>query len=95
MNFIPYNRHILVDMCEEKQEEKNNIIMLPSDYERPKSPYALCTIIDIADDCEIKLKRTEKIVAERRMLHQIDIEGQEFFLVMENYVYGRIHEDRD
>jgi len=93
MNFIPYNRHILVGIHEEKEEQTNNIIVLPSDYEKPKSPYVVCNVLDIADDCEMKLKQTERIVVERRMLHAIEIENQEYFLVLENYVYGRIHED--
>ena len=30
------------------------------------------------------------IVVERRMLHKVDVEGETFYLVLENYVFGRI-----
>ena len=36
MNLVPYNRHILVSICEDSQEEENNLLVLPSDYEKPK-----------------------------------------------------------
>ena len=93
MNFVPYNRHILVNVCEEPQEEKNNVIVLPSDYEKPKSPYVLCDVIDVADDCETNVKQMQRVIAERRMLHKIEVENQEFHLVLENYIYGRLNED--
>jgi co-chaperonin GroES (HSP10) len=93
MNLVPHNRHILVSVCEDTQEEENNLIVLPSDYEKPKSPYVVCDVLDVADDCETNIKQTQRVIAERRMLHTIEVEEQEFHLILENYIYGRINED--
>tara|TARA_Y100000593_G_C4177156_1_gene270094 strand:+ start:254 stop:535 length:282 start_codon:yes stop_codon:yes gene_type:complete len=93
MNLVPHNRHILVSVCEHTQEEENNLIVLPSDYEKPKSPYVVCDVLDVADDCETNIKQMQRVIAERRMLHTIEVEEQEFHLILENYIYGRINED--
>ena len=35
----PFNRHLLVEPLEEEEEEAESVIVLPTDYEKPQSPY--------------------------------------------------------
>lgn len=92
MKFSPKNRHLWVNPHEEKQEEGENLkILVPTDYEKPKSPYVMATVMKTSDDCTILgIAPGSKVIVERRMLHNLEIEGKNIYLVLENYVYGRI-----
>ena len=37
MHFIPYNRHLVIDLIEEEEKIDESVIVLPSDYEKPQS----------------------------------------------------------
>ena len=89
MRLQPDNRHILVRPIEEETEEELAIV-LPTGYEKPQSPYALCEVLANAMDCKLHPHIGEHIIVERRMLHKIEVNGETFYLVLENYVFGRI-----
>lgn len=94
MTFVPTNRHILVEPIEEQEEEKNNmLIVLPEDYKKPTSPYLACRVVSVADDSKLvdKLKKDNIVAIERRMLHKIELQGSEFYLIQDNFVFGRIN----
>ena len=92
MKFSPNNRHLWVKPHDDEEEESENLkILIPTDYEKPKSPYLTATVLALADDCRINSVNPEDtVVIERRMLHNLEIEGKNIYLVLENYVYGRI-----
>ena len=94
MIFEPFNRHLYVMPVEEEEDENIHKIVLPNDYKVPQSPYVVCDIIGIANDCDINLELGNRILVERRMLHEINAEDETIYIVLQNYVYGRInHED--
>jgi hypothetical protein len=95
--FTPYNRHLVVDLIEEKTEEQESIVVLPSDYKKPASPFVKALVIDVADDSKFRdtLKLNDVILAERRMLHKVEISEYSFYLILENYIYGRINNEID
>ena len=86
----PFNRHILIKLVEKKQEEKESLIVLPTDYKKPESPHQLAEVLGFSDDCSIDLSIGDKVVFEKRMLHKIQIDDKTYYLVLENYIYGRI-----
>tara|TARA_R110000851_G_scaffold108069_5_gene228878 strand:+ start:160 stop:432 length:273 start_codon:yes stop_codon:yes gene_type:complete len=88
MHLEPFNRHLLVLPTFEDQEETK--IILPENYKRPESPYVVCDILGISNDCSINLDIGSKIVVERSMLQEIKAGGETNYLVLENYVYGRL-----
>ena len=49
MNFEPFNRHVVVEIVEEKKEEKG-IVVLPTDYQKPISPYVKAVVIECSKD---------------------------------------------
>lgn len=95
MHFTPFNRHLVVDLVEEKKEEQDSFVVLPTDYERPQSAYAKVTVLEVSPDSKLhdKLSLNDTILVERRMLHKVDIKQNSFYLVLENYVYGRITDE--
>ena len=94
MKFVPSNRHILVSLIDTEEAEDDNIaIVLPEAYEKPQSPYALCEVLENAPDCKLWPETGSQIVVERRMLHKIEINQKTFYLILENYVFGRIKDE--
>ena len=95
MNFTPFNRHLVVDIIEDQAESQDSIVVLPSDYEKPQSPYAKALIIEVAVDSKFygKLSVNDVVLVEKRMLHKVDISEYSFYLVLENYIYGRINNE--
>ena len=93
MKLIPENRHLLVEPIEEKEEKLKGVkILTPDDYKRPESPYVLCKVVNVADNCTTtEIAIDNEVIVERRMLHKVDISDKSFYLVLENYIYGRIH----
>jgi len=90
--FTPFNRHIMVDLVEETEKAENSLVVLPTDYKKPESPFAKCIVIQSSTDCKLfgELSLNDKVIVERRMLNKIEINNYSFYLILENYVYGRI-----
>ena len=88
-----YNRHVLVELVEEEEEEQQSLIALPQDYKKVESPYIVVKVLQISDDCKLFLEQGDLIVIERRMLTEIEIKGEKNYLVLENYIYGRIDDE--
>jgi hypothetical protein len=83
MYLEPKNRHILVLPIEEEKE--NSIVVLPDDFKTPQSVYVVCDVLGISDDCTVG-------VDIGRMLSEVKAMGETNYLVLENYVYGRLKE---
>jgi len=91
MYLEPHNRHLLVLPLEDKEEEKKFI--LPDEYKTPQSPYVTCDVLGISSDCSVDLNIGDRIVVERRMLCEVKAMGETNYLVLENYVYGRLQDE--
>ena len=88
-----YNRHVLVELVEEEEEEQQTLIALPQDYKKSESPYLVVKILQKSDDCKLFLEQGDLVVIERRMLTEIEIKGEKNYLVLENYIYGRLDDE--
>ena len=92
MSLIPENRHLLVCPVEESQESNYDKVQLlmPDDFKPPQSLHVVCEVVAIAKDSKFYGEPVDRIVTERRMLQEINIEGETYYLVLENYVFGRL-----
>ncbi len=92
--FTPFNRHLVVDLIEESEEKQDSLVVLPTDYKRPESPFAKALVIEVSKDSKFKnntvLNTNDIVLVERRMLNKVEINDYSFYLILENYVYGRI-----
>jgi co-chaperonin GroES (HSP10) len=97
MNFKPFNRYILVEPIEEKQEEQSVAIVLPENYTKQPSTYLKCKVLSVSRDSKLSsiLDSGDNVIIERRMLCSIDITEKPVYLVLENYVYGRITDENN
>ena len=86
----PFNRHILIKLVTKQEKKEKTLVVLPADYKKPESPYQLAEVLELSDDCKVKLSSGDKIVFEKRTLQKIEIDGELYYLILENYVYGRI-----
>lgn len=91
MSIIPENRHLLVNPIEEDHVVDNTVqLLMPEDFRPPQSQYVVCEVLDVASDSKFYNSMIEKIVIERRMLHEVTIAHETHYLVLENYVFGRL-----
>lgn len=88
-----YNRHVLVELVEEEKEQTQSLIALPEDYKKSESPQLVVKVLQKASDVSLELDYGDYIVIERRMLSEIEIKGEKNYLVLENYIYGRIDDE--
>ena len=94
--FEPFNRHLVVDIVE-SGDEQDSLVVLPTDYKKPVSPYIEAIVITISEDSKFYgvLSLNDTILVERRMLQEVEINEYSFYLVLENYIYGRINNEID
>ena len=88
--FSPLNRHVLIEKAEKgPQPEEKSLVLLPDDYEL-KSQFGLYKVIHHAQDCE-KINESyidREIVVEESMVQEITIHNRQYYLILENYIYG-------
>ena len=92
MSLIPENRHLLVVPIEESVSQNYDTVQLlmPDDFVPPQSPHLVCEVVAVAKDSKFYGEAIDRIVTERRMVHELQIEGETYYLVLENYVFGRL-----
>ena len=76
-----------------QEEEKNNLIVLPDDYKKTKSHYVVCDVLGVSCDCKLSLDIGDRVLIERSMLLEVKAAGETNYLVLENYVYGRLQDE--
>ena len=93
--FNPLNRHLLVEQAEEETTEKEeSLVLVPDDYSIKKSPYGVYKILKFAPDCE-KISESyinQQVIVEESMVQEITIRNRQYYLVLENYIYGVLGE---
>ena len=92
MSLIPENRHLLVAPIEESVSQNYDTVQLlmPDDFVPPQSLHVVCEVAAVAKDSKFYGEAIDRIVTERRMLQEIKVEGETYYLVLENYVFGRL-----
>tara|TARA_Y100000114_G_C11541024_1_gene222614 strand:- start:198 stop:464 length:267 start_codon:yes stop_codon:yes gene_type:complete len=86
----PFNRHVLIKLIEKEEEKGESLVVLPTDYKKPETPYVIAEVLDWAENCSIDFTVGDEVVLEKRMLQKIEVDDKIYYLVLENYIYGRI-----
>ena len=86
----PFNRHVMIKLIEKEEAKEESLVVLPTDYKKPESPHQLGVVLATADDCSLSVKDGDIVVFEKRMINKIQIEDKEHYLILENFIFGRI-----
>ena len=84
MKVLPKNRHILVEMIEEEEQEQS-AVLLPSDYQKRKD-YVVAKVLSVHESVKEEIQEGSIVVAEPNMIREITLEGQPHYLLQANYV---------
>tara|TARA_Y100000310_G_C20359148_1_gene658116 strand:- start:386 stop:661 length:276 start_codon:yes stop_codon:yes gene_type:complete len=84
----PRNRHLLVELLPEEEEQEKSAVLLPDNYRPVKSQYIAVRLIEKAPDCNIACSHDSMLIVENSMVNEIRHGSQVFHLVLENYVLG-------
>jgi len=97
MKIKPFNRYLLVSPIEESEEKNDLAIVLPAEYKKPENPHILCKVRDVSEQSLFygQIASGDTLVVERRMLNKIEFSGKSAYLVLENYIYGRINNETE
>mgnify|MGYP003124136974 CR=1 FL=1 len=90
-NFKPLNRHLWIEIKEEAQEENESSVLLPKDFQKQESPYALVKVKGIAEDCSHDVPFDSLVVVERHMIKKIKVYDSDLFIIQENYLLGIVN----
>jgi len=90
MKFEPRNRHILVERTEREEVEEKTNILLPPEYKELEE-YTLLRVLAVSPDCSITARKGEKVVVPTHLIQDIDVEGQNFSIILENHICGVVY----
>ena len=90
MTLDPRNRHLLVELLPEEDEQEGSAVLLPDNYRPVKNQHVAVKLLEKAPDCKILCSRGSVLVVENSMLSEIVYNDRVFHLVLENYVLGVI-----
>ena len=90
MTLDPRNRHLLVELLPEEDEQEKSAVLLPDNYRPVTSQYVAVRLLEKAPDCKIQCPHGSVLIIENSMLNEIAHGDHIFHLVLENYVLGVI-----
>jgi len=86
----PRNRHLLVELLPEEDEQEKSAVLLPDNYRSVKSQHVAVRLLEKAPDCKIQCSHGSVLIIENSMISEIRHGEHTFHLVLENYVLGVI-----
>ena len=92
MNISPVNRMLVIRPTPSSTTEKESILV-PDDYKVQVSPYQPYKVLDVAEDCSIDVSTGNTVVVDDTMISKIELNGQEHYLLLENYVFAQWEKD--
>jgi co-chaperonin GroES (HSP10) len=84
MNVLPKNKHILIELVEEEEQDKPTVL-LPADYQKKKD-YVVAKVLSVHDSVKEEIQEGSLVVAEPNMVRQVTLDGQTHYLLQANYV---------
>ena len=94
MNFIPAHRHLLVQKKQQIQEKNEPLVLLPEGYEPKVDNYTRVTVVKAANNCTIPATTGDELVVREGFIEELSLDGNIFYLVLENHVMGVIKNEK-
>jgi len=88
--YIPMNRHLLVQRQPRPEVELEQRVLLPEGYEKTESRYETVEVVGTAPNCAFidRVRAGTKIVVLSNFLEDIEVEGHNYTVILENHVMG-------
>ena len=93
MKFIPAHRHILVKKKEREPEPESSIVLVPEDYRSNLDDYVRVEVLEMPTSCTIPAVTGDELVIREALIEELLLEGNKFYLVLENHVMGIIKKE--
>ncbi len=87
--FIPVNRYIVVELPP-RREDISSDILLPEDYAPKLAAHVVGTVCEFAEDVRFPLNIGDRVIIDRSMLEEIEVDNETYSVVLDNYVIGII-----
>ena len=90
MKFEPRNRHLLVENIENAEIEEKANVLLPEGYKKVEE-YTLMRVLATSPDCSVMARKGEKVIVPTHLIQDIEVEGSNFSIVLENHICGVLY----
>ena len=89
---IPMNRHLLVQRRPKAEADLEQRVLLPEGYKKTESRYETVDVISASPNCAFidRVREGTKIVVLSNFLEDIEVEGHNYTVILENHVMGII-----
>ena len=90
--YIPMNRHLLVRRRPKSETEPEQRVLLPEGYTKTESHYETVEVVSAAPNCAFidRVRTGTNIVVLSNFLEDIEVEGHNYTVILENHVMGII-----
>ena len=90
MKVTPWNRRLLITVEDSKEEE--SAILVPEDYNPKVNEFLVARVDDASEGVDQQLIG-KRVVLTPNGLEEVNISGQTYYLVLENYVVCVVEDD--
>ena len=86
--FKPVNRYILIELAPVVSSPSESLIVLPEDYKPAEASHTTATVVCSAEDVRFDVRNGSQIVVDRSMIEEINVQGTNYNVILDNYVVG-------
>ena len=93
MNLKPFNRRLIIERIEMKDDKNTSAFYIPPEMEEEfakRKEFELVSIVNKANDVSLPVSINDKVVILSHMIEKIEINGETLLAVAENNVIGKI-----
>ena len=94
MRFIPAHKHILVQKRSRVVEEQEPLVLLPEGYQPKREDYTRVKVLQTPENCTIPAGAGDELVVREGFIEELSLDGNTFYLVLENHVMGVIKNEK-
>mgnify|MGYP003631078278 CR=1 FL=1 len=84
MKVMPKNKHLLVELLEEDEEQQSSVL-LPIDYQK-RNEFVVAKVLAVHPSVASEIQEGSLVVAEPNMIREVSLEGAKYYLLQANYV---------
>ena len=94
MEAFGLNGHLVVELIKEEEPEQSSRVLLPDDFEEPRSEYTFAKLKNPAgerrEQDSLRISSTDIIVFPTSVLQEVTFSDEVYYLVKENFIVCRL-----